>query len=156
MDLVREKVSDRRGLSLIEQLLHQGVLDNLKQWTPEEGTPQGAVISPLLANLYLNELDHTLAKAGFEVVRYADDFVILCRTRDDAERAETPSDGAAERLRHERGEIGRRSPEEHRRRVLQEPAGRQEGVGVHQGFTVKVKLPLVLWPSVDRACQATL
>lgn len=87
LDLVREKVSDRRILSLIEQFLHQGVLEELKQWTPEEGTPQGAVISPLLANLYLNELDHRLAKAGFELVRYADDFVILCRSRDDAERA---------------------------------------------------------------------
>jgi RNA-directed DNA polymerase len=87
LDRVREKISDGRVLSLIEQFLHQGVLEELKQWTPEAGTPQGAVISPLLANLYLNPLDHTLAAAGFEMVRYADDFVILCRSREEAEHA---------------------------------------------------------------------
>lgn len=87
MDRVREKISDRRILSLIEQFLHQGVLEEMKRWTPEEGSPQGAVISPLLANLYLNPLDHKLAQAGFELVRYADDFVILCRSREEAERA---------------------------------------------------------------------
>ncbi len=87
LDRVREKISDGRVLSLIEQFLHQGVLEELKRWTPEAGTPQGAVISPLLANLYLNPLDHKLAAAGFEMVRYADDFVILCRSREEAERA---------------------------------------------------------------------
>ena len=87
MDRVREKISDRRILSLIGQFLQQGVLEEMKRWTPEEGTPQGAVISPLLANLYLNPLDHKLAKAGFEMVRYADDFVILCRSREEAECA---------------------------------------------------------------------
>jgi RNA-directed DNA polymerase len=84
---VREKISDRRILALIEQFLHQGVLEELSRWTPEAGTPQGAVVSPLLANLYLDPLDHLLASAGFELVRYADDFVILCRGREDAERA---------------------------------------------------------------------
>lgn len=87
LDRIREKVSDRRILALTEQFLHQGVLEELKRWTPEEGTPQGAVISPLLANLYLNPLDHLVAAAGFEMVRYADDFVILCRSPEDAERA---------------------------------------------------------------------
>ena len=62
-------------------------MDGLRQWTPETGTPQGAVLSPLLANIYLNPLDHLLAEAGFAMVRYADDFVILCRTREDAEKA---------------------------------------------------------------------
>ena len=62
-------------------------MDGLREWTPETGTPQGAVLSPLLANIYLNPLDHLLAEAGFAMVRYADDFVILCRTREDAERA---------------------------------------------------------------------
>ena len=62
-------------------------MDGLESWTPEQGSPQGAVISPLLANIYLNPLDHLLAGAGFEMVRYADDFVILCRTREDADRA---------------------------------------------------------------------
>jgi RNA-directed DNA polymerase len=83
---VREKVSDSRVLRLLTMFLDQGVLDGLKEWTPETGTPQGAVISPLLANIYLNPLDHQVAEAGFAMVRYADDFVILCRTREDADR----------------------------------------------------------------------
>jgi RNA-directed DNA polymerase len=84
---VGEKVSDTRVLRLVEMFLEQGVMEGLSTWTPEKGTPQGAVISPLLANLYLNPLDHRMAEAGFAMVRYADDFVILCRTREDAERA---------------------------------------------------------------------
>lgn len=84
---VRERVSDRRVLRLVEQFLEQGVMDGLREWTPETGTPQGAVISPLLANLYLNPLDHLLADAGIAMVRYADDFVILCRSRAEAEHA---------------------------------------------------------------------
>lgn len=89
MDRLREKVSDSRVLRLVEMFLEQGVMDGLCEWTPETGTPQGAVLSPLLANIYLNPLDHLLANAGFALVRYADDFVILCRTREDAEKALT-------------------------------------------------------------------
>jgi RNA-directed DNA polymerase len=84
---VQERVSDSRVLRLVEQFLEQGVMDGLSEWTPTMGTPQGAVISPLLANIYLNPLDHLLAEAGFALVRYADDFVILCRSREDADRA---------------------------------------------------------------------
>jgi RNA-directed DNA polymerase len=87
LDCIREKVSDTRVLRLVELFLQQGVMDGLASWTPEEGTPQGAVISPLLANIYLNPLDHLIAGYGYQMVRYADDFVILCRTREDAERA---------------------------------------------------------------------
>jgi RNA-directed DNA polymerase len=87
MQRLRDKVSDRRVLRLVEMFLEQGVLDGLSEWTPEAGTPQGAVMSPLLANIYLNPLDHLLAGAGFAMVRYADDFVILCPSREDAERA---------------------------------------------------------------------
>lgn len=87
MARIREKVSDSRVLRLVEMYLEQGVLDGLRQWTPEKGTPQGAVLSPLLANIYLNPLDHLLDEAGFAMVRYADDFVILCRSREDADRA---------------------------------------------------------------------
>jgi RNA-directed DNA polymerase len=89
LDRVREKVSDGRVLRLLEMFLNQGVMDGLKEWTPEKGTPQGAVISPLLANIYLNPLDHQVAEAGFAMIRYADDFVILCRTREDADRVLT-------------------------------------------------------------------
>jgi RNA-directed DNA polymerase len=85
--LIRRKVADGRVLKLLEAFLHQGVLDGLEEWTPEEGTPQGAVISPLLANIYLDPLDHHMAEAGFAMVRYADDFVILCRSPQEAHRA---------------------------------------------------------------------
>lgn len=87
LGLVREKVSDQRVLGLVEMFLAQGILEDLREWTPERGTPQGAVLSPLLANIYLNPLDHLLDDEGFSVVRYADDFVILCRTREEADRA---------------------------------------------------------------------
>src|ERR1051325_3937821 len=82
-----QRVSDSRILRLVEQFLEQGVMDGLSAWTPVTGTPQGAVISPLLANLYLNPLDHLLAEAGYAMVRYADDFVILCRSRAEADQA---------------------------------------------------------------------
>ena len=84
---LRTKVSDGRVLALLDAFLAQGVLDGLAEWTPEAGTPQGAVISPLLANLYLDPLDHRMAAAGFEIVRYADDLVVLCRTREEAAAA---------------------------------------------------------------------
>ena len=87
MDKVREHISDGRVLRLIEAYLEQQVMDGLETWTPEAGTPQGAVISPLLANIYLNQLDHLMDEKGFEMVRYADDFVILCKTREEAEEA---------------------------------------------------------------------
>ncbi len=87
LDRVGERVSDNGVLGLVERFLEQGVMDGLREWTPEKGTPQGAVISPLLANLYLDPLDHLLAEAGIAMIRYADDFVILCRSRADADQA---------------------------------------------------------------------
>ena len=87
MECLREKIADGRVLALIESYLKQGILSGMSSWEPERGTPQGAVISPLLANIYLNPLDHKMAEMGFEMVRYADDFVILCRSREEAERA---------------------------------------------------------------------
>lgn len=86
MALVRERIVDGNVLALIQQSLKAGVLEELKGWQPtERGTPQGAVISPLLANLYLNPLDHEVARRAWEMVRYADDFVVLCRTREEAD-----------------------------------------------------------------------
>jgi RNA-directed DNA polymerase len=82
---VERRVADRGVLRLLEAYLHQGVLDGLEQWQPDQGTPQGAVISPLLANLYLDPLDHELAEQGHQSVRYADDLVVLCRTEQEAE-----------------------------------------------------------------------
>ena len=87
MERVSAKVSDGRVLGLIEAFLTQGVLEEMNSWTPEAGTPQGGVISPLLSNIYLDALDHLMAESGFEMVRYADDFVILCRTEADAQQA---------------------------------------------------------------------
>lgn len=85
--LVSEKISDRRVLELVKLFLNQSVMEELCEWTPETGVPQGAVLSTLLSNLYLNELDHRMAGLGFEMVRYADDFVILCRSQEQAESA---------------------------------------------------------------------
>jgi RNA-directed DNA polymerase len=87
MSLVEQKVSDGRVLNLIQSFLKQGVLDGLQEWTPEEGSPQGGCISPLLSNIYLNPLDHLMAQRGLQMVRYADDFVIMCRSPEDAARA---------------------------------------------------------------------
>jgi RNA-directed DNA polymerase len=85
--LVQDKVSDGRVLELVEAFLKQGILEELKYWTPETGTPQGGVVSPLLSNIYLNPLDHLMAKAAVQMVRYADDFVLLCRTEGEARAA---------------------------------------------------------------------
>jgi RNA-directed DNA polymerase len=85
--MVAEKISDRRVLSLVKSYLDQGVMEELRTWTPEAGVPQGAVISPVLANLYLSPLDHQMSEAGYEMVRYADDFVILCGSLSEAESA---------------------------------------------------------------------
>ena len=86
--LLKARVADGRVLALVESFLRAGVLEETKGWQPTEcGTPQGGVISPLLANLYLDPLDHQMARAGCEMVRYADDFVILCRTQAEAQRA---------------------------------------------------------------------
>ena len=78
LKLIEEKVADGRVLELIRKYLKQGVLEEMREWEPEAGTPQGAVISPLLSNIYLNPLDHLMAAEGVEMVRYADDFVVLC------------------------------------------------------------------------------
>jgi RNA-directed DNA polymerase len=87
LELVRQRVVDGSVLALLEQSLKAGVLEELKDWEPTEcGTPQGAVISPMLANLYLNPLDHQMVKQGWEMVRYADDLVVLCRTKEEAEQ----------------------------------------------------------------------
>jgi RNA-directed DNA polymerase len=84
---VAERVSDGRVLDLVGLFLEQGILDGLTHWHPTAGTPQGAVISPLLSNIYLNPLDHEMAASGYEMVRYADDFVVLCRTEAEAMEA---------------------------------------------------------------------
>jgi RNA-directed DNA polymerase len=83
---VEAKIADGRILSLVKAFLEQGIWEELKGWSATEcGAPQGAVVSPLLSNLYLDALDWKLRLGGWELVRYADDFVVLCRTRAQAE-----------------------------------------------------------------------
>jgi RNA-directed DNA polymerase len=89
LERVRSKVADGKVLELVEAYLDQDVMEGAKSWTPERGTPQGAVISPLLSNVYLDSLDHQMAQRGYEMVRYADDFVILCRSQSEAQSALT-------------------------------------------------------------------
>ncbi len=88
MKQVEERVADGPVLGLIKSYLKQGVMDGLSAYQAGEyGTPQGAVISPLLANVYLNPLDHLMAGLGYKMVRYADDFVILCESEEEAKTA---------------------------------------------------------------------
>ena len=87
LERVRAKVSDGRVLALLGAYLEQSVMDGMTSWTPEAGTPQGAVVSPLLSNIYLDPLDHFVAERGHAMVRYADDFVILCRSETEAREA---------------------------------------------------------------------
>jgi RNA-directed DNA polymerase len=94
MKLVEERIADGRVLGLVEAFLEQGVMEGTKgseeiieEEDATEGTPQGGVISPLLANIYLNPLDWLLREAGVEMARYADDMVVLCQSRAEAEAA---------------------------------------------------------------------
>jgi RNA-directed DNA polymerase len=90
MARVGERIADGRVLALIESFLKQHIMEPLGWIEPEEreeGTPQGGVISPLLANIYLNPLDHLMTQSGYEMVRYADDMVILCHSAAAAQNA---------------------------------------------------------------------
>jgi RNA-directed DNA polymerase len=87
LEEVKGKIADGGLLELTERYLKNSVMDGMEQWTPQGGTPQGAVLSPLLSNIYLNPLDHLMSQEGYEMVRYADDFIILCRSEAEAQRA---------------------------------------------------------------------
>jgi RNA-directed DNA polymerase len=87
MARVETKVSDGRVLDLIRGWLEADILQGLERWTPTAGSPQGAVLSPLLANIYLDPLDRLMSERGYRMVRYADDFVILTRSHVEAEAA---------------------------------------------------------------------
>jgi RNA-directed DNA polymerase len=96
MALVAGRISDGRILSLLDGFLRQDIMTDMACWQPTTGTPQGAVLSPLLANLYLHPLDLLMEASGHRMVRgacpragrrpdpWADDFVILCRSEDEA------------------------------------------------------------------------
>lgn len=87
MARIEERISDGRLLKLLADWLRQDIIHGLERWTPSGGAPQGAVISPLLANIYLHPLDEQMAQQGYRMVRYADDFVILCQSAELAQQA---------------------------------------------------------------------
>jgi RNA-directed DNA polymerase len=87
MQRVEARISDGRVLDLLRGWLKADILAGMERWTPTGGTPQGAVISPLLANIYLHPLDELMAAQGYRMVRYADDFVVLCQTAEAAAQA---------------------------------------------------------------------
>lgn len=87
MARVRERVADGRVLGLIEAFLTQPVEEGTRRQIPSVGVPQGAVVSPVLSNVYLDPLDHLMVREGFAMTRYADDFVIQCRSEEHARRA---------------------------------------------------------------------
>lgn len=87
MDKIKMKIADGRVLDLIEMWLKAGVMEDDQLYETEVGSPQGGVISPLLANIYLDEFDWGMEKKGFPVVRFADDAIIFCKTKTRAKRA---------------------------------------------------------------------
>jgi RNA-directed DNA polymerase len=84
---VSESIADGRILGLLEGWMKQDIMSEAGRWKPTVGTPQGAVISPLLADIYLHPLDCLLTEQGFRMVRYADDFVVLCPNGEQAAKA---------------------------------------------------------------------
>jgi len=89
MDEVATEIADGSLLTLIRLFLEQDVMEGVRRWQPDRGTPQGAVVSPLLANIYLHPIDVAMTTEGYRLVRYADDMVVLCESREEAERAYT-------------------------------------------------------------------
>ena len=89
MKLVKQRISDGQVLELITSYLKQGVMEGIETMDEDkqQGTPQGAVVSPLLANIYLNPLDWLMAQAGIPMVRYADDMILLCQSAEQAKQA---------------------------------------------------------------------
>ena len=86
MNLLRKNIHDKRVIELIKRYLKAGVMENGLLVKTEEGSPQGGPLSPLLANIYLNEYDKEMERRGVPVIRYADDIVVLSRSKRAAER----------------------------------------------------------------------
>lgn len=86
MSFVGELIADTWVLNILKKFLKNDIMENLKRWTPIVGSPQGSVISPLLSNIYLHRLDERMTREGFKIIRYADDFVLMCKTSEEASR----------------------------------------------------------------------
>lgn len=84
---LKRRISDGRLLGVIEKFLTQEIMWEMETWIPDRGTPQGAVLSPLLANVALHPVDDLMRQKHFKMVRYADDFVVLCRSEQQARQA---------------------------------------------------------------------
>ena len=84
---IQRNISDGKLIDLILKYLKQGILEGVSSWSPEKGTPQGAVLSPLLANIYLHDMDVLMEDMGFKIIRYADDFVVMCQSEHEAKLA---------------------------------------------------------------------
>lgn len=84
---VEEKVSDGTVINILKAYMKQDIMDCMERWTPEEGTPQGAILSPMLSNIYLHPMDQEMVRQGYQMIRYADDFVVLCHSQAEAEAA---------------------------------------------------------------------
>lgn len=87
MDKIKQRISDNGINRLLEMWLKQEIMEECKNWVPTQGTPQGGVISPLISNVYLHDLDVLMTYAGYKMVRYADDFVILTKSQEHANAA---------------------------------------------------------------------
>jgi RNA-directed DNA polymerase len=87
MEKVERRISDGKLLRIIESYLTATIMEEMNEWVPDKGTPQGGVLSPLLANIYLHDLDVLMTHAGFKMFRYADDFVILTKNEESARQA---------------------------------------------------------------------
>jgi RNA-directed DNA polymerase len=151
MALVAERIADGRVKALIETFLKQGVLeDGVQMEAGEEGTPQGGVISPLLANLYLNPLDWLMADAGFAMVRYADDFVVMCRTPEQARHA-------LEKIRAWTQEVELTlHPEKTRTVDMRVEKSHFDFLGYRFYRTLKGKLTRLVRPKSEQKLRATL
>jgi group II intron reverse transcriptase/maturase len=87
MDLISREISDGNILALIQKFLQAGVMEDGMVKPTRKGTPQGGIVSPLIANVVLNHLDWRLEEHGFKFVRYADDFLVFCKSKRQAEKA---------------------------------------------------------------------
>jgi len=87
IDFIKERVTDGWVIKTIKSWLTAGVMTEGSLETTEKGTPQGGVISPLLANIFLHQFDRTMTKRGYKVVRFADDFVVMTKSKRKSKRA---------------------------------------------------------------------